>query len=70
MRAATALSAILFVGPAIEFLPGAACAAPPAKPHVSFSENVPPLLKFKCGACRLPEVTSHETATRAPSSAR
>ena len=74
MRKAAALSAILFVGPGIEFLPSAACAAPPAKPHVSFSEDVLPLLKFKCSACRLPggegaeksgfEVTSYETVTK------
>ena len=51
--AATALSAVLFVGLAIEFLPAAACAAPPAKPRISFSEDVLPLLKFKCGACHL-----------------
>lgn len=70
MGAATALAALLFVGPAIEFLPTAACAAPPAKPHISFSEDVLPLLKFKCGACHLAggegaeksgfEVTSYE----------
>ena len=74
MGAATALSAMLFVGPAIELLPTAACAAPPAKPHVSFSEDVLPLLKFKCGACHLPggegaeksgfEVTSYETVMK------
>ncbi len=74
MGAATALSAILFVGPAIEFLPSVACAAPPAKPHVSFSEDVLPLLKFKCGAFHLPggegaeksgfEVTSYETVMK------
>ena len=50
---AAALSAALFVGSAIEFLPTAACAAAPVKPHVSFSEDVLPLLKFKCGACHL-----------------
>jgi hypothetical protein len=74
MGAATALSAVLFVGSAIEFLPSAACAAPPVKPHVSFSEDVLPLLKFKCGACHLPggegaeksgfEVTSYETVMK------
>ena len=74
MGAATALSALLFVGPAIEFLPTAACAAPPAKPHVSFSEDVLPLLNFKCGACHLPggegygksgfEVSSYETVMK------
>ncbi len=74
MGAATALSAVLFVSPAIEFLSSAACAAPPVKPHVSFSEDVLPLLKFKCGACHLPggegaeksgfEVTSYETVMK------
>jgi Planctomycete cytochrome C len=53
MGAATALSAFLFVGPAMEFLPTAAGAAPLAKPHISFSEDVLPLVKFKCGACHL-----------------
>ena len=51
---------MLFVGPAIEFLPSAACAAPPAKPHVSFSEDVLPLLKFKCSACHLPGGEGYE----------
>ncbi len=74
MGAATALSALLFVGPAIEFLPTAACAAPPAKPRVSFSEDVLPLLNFKCSACHLPggegaeksgfEVTSYESVMK------
>jgi len=71
MAAGTALAAALFVGPAIEFLPGAACAATPAKPHITFAEDVLPLLKFKCGACHLPggegaeksgfEVSAYET---------
>jgi len=71
MGAATALSAILFFGLAVECLPTAAGAAPPLKPHVSAAEDVLPLLKFKCGACHLPggegaaksgfEVTSYET---------
>ena len=74
MGAATALTTMLFVGPAMEFLPGEACAAQPAKPHVSFSEDVLPLLKFKCAACHLPggegseksgfEVMSYETVMK------
>jgi hypothetical protein len=74
MGAATALTTMLFVGPAMELLPGEACAAQPAKLHVSFSEDVLPLLKFKYSACHLPggegyeksgfEVTSYETVMR------
>ena len=74
MGAATALAALLFVGPAIEFLPTAACAAAPVKPRVSFSEDVLPLLKFKCGACHLTggegveksgfDVTSYESVMK------
>jgi hypothetical protein len=74
MGAATALTTMLFVGPAMELLPGEACAAQLAKPHVSFSEDVLPLLGFKCSACHLPggegyeksgfEVTSYETVMR------
>jgi len=74
MGAATALTTMLFVGPAMNLLPGEACAAQPTKPHVSFSEDVLPLRKFKCSACHLPggegfeksgfEVTSYETVMR------
>lgn len=74
MGAATALTTMLFVGPAVEFLPGEACAAPAAKPHVSFAEDVLPLLKFKCSECHLPsgqgyeksgfDVTSYESVMR------
>ena len=74
MGAAAALTTMLFVGPAMELLPGEACAAQPAKPHVSFSEDVLPLLKFKCSSCHLPggegyeksgfEVTSYETVMK------
>ena len=74
MGAATALTTMVFVGPAMELFPGEACAAQPAKPHVSFSEDVLPLLKFKCSSCHLPggegfdksefEVTSYETVMR------
>jgi len=49
--AATALTALFFVVPAMELMPTEACAAPPAKPHVSFAEDVLPLLKFKCSQC-------------------
>ncbi len=54
MGAATALTMMLFVGPAIELLPGPACAAATAKPRVSFAEDVLPLLKFKCSGCHQP----------------
>ena len=74
MGAATALTTMLLVGPAMELFPGEACAAQPVKPHVSFSEDILPLLKFKCGACHLPggegyeksgfEVTSYETVMK------
>jgi hypothetical protein len=74
MGAATTLAALLFAGPAVELLPTAACAAAPVKPHVSFSEDVLPLLKFKCGACHLTggegaeksgfEVTSYESVMK------
>ena len=71
---AAALSALLFVGPATELLPTRACAAPPAKPRVSFADDVLPLLKFKCSGCHLAggegaeksgfEVTSYATVMR------
>jgi len=71
---AAALSALLFVGPATELLPTRACAAPPAKPRVSFADDVLPLLKFKCSGCHLAggegteksgfEVTSYATVMK------
>ncbi|MGD0186441.1 MAG: c-type cytochrome domain-containing protein [Roseiarcus sp.] len=52
--AATALSAIVLVGAGIELPIGEACAAPPKPPQVSFSDDVLPLLQFRCGKCHLP----------------
>ena len=54
LGAATALSAMVLIGAGIELPIGEACAAPPKAPQVSFSEDVLPLLKFKCASCHLP----------------
>ena len=52
--AAAALVLTIFAGSAIAVLSGAASAASPLKPRVSFADDVQPLLKFKCGQCHLP----------------
>ena len=51
-----------------------ACAAPPKPPPISFSEDVMPLLQFRCGSCHLSggegaaksgfEVSSYETVMK------
>lgn len=53
MGGAATLLTILFIGAGLEFRPSEACAAQ-GTPRVSFSEDVLPLLKFKCAACHLP----------------
>jgi len=58
--AATALATLLFVAPAMDLLPGEACAAQAAKPGVSFAEDVLPLLKFKCSKCHQPDGEGYE----------
>jgi len=57
---AAALTMALSVGAAIELSPGAASAAAPLKPHVSFAEDVLPLLQFKCGGCHMPAGEGYE----------
>ena len=53
---ATALSALLLVGAAIELPLREACAASPQvkPPPVSFSEDILPLLKWRCSSCHQP----------------
>ncbi|MGO8797817.1 MAG: c-type cytochrome domain-containing protein [Roseiarcus sp.] len=53
LGAATALSAMVLVGAGIELPISEACAAPPKPPQVSFSDDVLPLLQFRCGKCHL-----------------
>ncbi len=55
LGAATALSVMVLVGVGGQSPIGVACAAQPQPPRVSFSEDVLPLLKFKCGSCHLPD---------------
>ena len=69
--AATALLGVLFFVAGVEIPSGPACAAAPIAPRVSFSEDVLPLLKFKCPVCHLPggegydksgfDISSYET---------
>ena len=61
----------LFFVAGVEIPSGPACAASPTAPRVSFSEDVLPLLKFKCPVCHLPggegydksgfDISSYET---------
>ena len=74
MGAATALSMVLFFVAGVELPSGPACAAAPTAPRVSFSEDVLPLLKFRCPACHLPggegydksgfDISSYETVMK------
>jgi hypothetical protein len=48
LRVVTALSAMVLIGVGIELPLRQACAA---QPQVSFSEDILPLLKWKCGSC-------------------
>ena len=73
LRAVIALSAMVIIGAGIELALTEARAAPPLQPQVSFSEDVLPLLKFRCGSCHLPggegyeksgfDVSSYQTVT-------
>jgi hypothetical protein len=60
MGAATALSVVLFFVASVELPSGPACAASPMAPKVSFSEDVLPLLKFRCPACHTPGGEGYE----------
>jgi hypothetical protein len=48
LRVVTALSAMVLIGVGVELPLRQACAAPP---QVSFSEDILPLLKWKCASC-------------------
>ena len=60
LGAAIALSAMVIIGAGIELPLTEACAAPPLQPRVSFSEDVLPLLKFKCASCHQPGGEGYE----------
>jgi hypothetical protein len=72
--AAAALSMVLFFVAGVELPSGPACAAQPTAPPVSFSEDVLPLLKFRCPVCHLPggegrdksgfDISSYETVMK------
>src|SRR5208337_3736017 len=51
---ATALAAVFLVAAGTRQWGGEACAAPPKPPEISFSDDVLPLLQFRCGSCHLP----------------
>ena len=57
---ATALLGVLFFVAGAEIPSGPACAASPTAPRVSFSEDLLPLLKFKCPVCHLPGGEGYE----------
>lgn len=51
---ASAAAALLFTAAGMQHWVSEACAAPPKAPTISFSEDVLPLLQFRCGSCHLP----------------
>jgi len=51
LGAAAALFVMVLIGAAIEMPIGPACAAQPKPPRVSFSDDVLPLLQFRCSSC-------------------
>jgi hypothetical protein len=59
LGAATALSAMVLLGAAVELPIGPACAAQP-QTRVSFSEDVLPVLQFKCARCHEPGGEGYE----------
>jgi len=54
LAAVTVLSAVALVGTGIELPFGPACAAQTKPPQVSFSEDILPLLQFRCSSCHQP----------------
>ena len=60
LGAATALSAMLLAGGGSKSPLGQAQAAQPLAPQVSFSEDVLPLLKFRCSSCHQPGGEGYE----------
>ncbi len=60
LGAATALSAMLLAGGGSKSPLGQAQAAQPLAPRVSFSEDVLPLLKFRCSSCHQPGGEGYE----------
>jgi len=57
---ATALTTMVLIGAGLEWPVSEACAAQPAPPRVSFSEDVLPLLQFKCASCHQPGGAGYE----------
>ena len=67
----TALAAVVLAGGAVELSANQACAASPAPSEYSFSQDILPLLEFRCGRCHKPggegyeksgfDVTSYQT---------
>jgi len=57
---ATALSVMVFAGLGSKSSLCQAQAAPPQAPRVSFSEDVLPLLKFRCSSCHQPGGEGYE----------
>lgn len=56
----TALSAMALIGAGIELPLSQASAAQPQPPRVSFSEDILPLLKFRCSSCHQPGGEGYE----------
>jgi Planctomycete cytochrome C len=60
LAAVTVLSAVAVVGTGIELQFGPACAAQPNAPRVSFSDDILPLLQFRCSSCHHPGGEGYE----------
>ena len=60
LGAATALSALVLIGTGTELPLSHARAAQPGQPRVSFSEDILPLLKWKCSSCHQPGGEGYE----------
>jgi hypothetical protein len=58
--AATALTVLFLIGAAGQLPIGQACAAQSKPPRVSFSEDVLPLLQFRCSSCHQPNGEGYE----------
>jgi hypothetical protein len=59
LRVATALSAVILIGAGTESSIPQACAA---QPQVSFSEDILPLLKWRCASCHQPGGAGYEAS--------
>lgn len=54
MGMTTAAAVVLFIAAGKQYSVSEACAAAPKPPTISFSEDVFPILQFRCGSCHLP----------------